>query len=169
MQLRVCVLVALALSACSRPAAGRPEVQGGTTAMSIQFQQITPNLVASDMARSVAFYQEVLGFTTVRTVPDQAPFVFAWLRRDETELFLNDAKALAEELAPDGGHPAAGMGLSGLFIIMSGVDALHDAIRDRATVVMELRNTFYGMREFAVTDPDGHVLTFAERTGEAEE
>ena len=22
---------------------------------------------------------------------------------------------------------------------------------------------FYGMREFAVTDPDGHIITFAER------
>lgn len=23
----------------------------------------------------------------------------------------------------------------------------------------------YGMREFAITDPDGHIITFAERVG----
>ena len=28
---------------------------------------------------------------------------------------------------------------------------------------MELKTQFYGMREFAVEDPDGHILTFAER------
>jgi uncharacterized glyoxalase superfamily protein PhnB len=30
---------------------------------------------------------------------------------------------------------------------------------------MPLQTQFYGMREFAVTDPDGHILTFAERVG----
>ena len=30
---------------------------------------------------------------------------------------------------------------------------------------MPLKTQFYGMREFAVTDPDGHILTFAERVG----
>jgi uncharacterized glyoxalase superfamily protein PhnB len=28
---------------------------------------------------------------------------------------------------------------------------------------MPLKTQFYGMREFAVEDPDGHILTFAER------
>lgn len=28
--------------------------------------------------------------------------------------------------------------------------------------VMPLETQFYGMREFAIEDPDGHVITFAE-------
>ncbi len=32
---------------------------------------------------------------------------------------------------------------------------------------MTLRTQFYGMREFAVYDPDGHLITFAERVGPA--
>ncbi len=28
---------------------------------------------------------------------------------------------------------------------------------------MPLKTQFYGMREFAITDPDGHLITFAER------
>lgn len=32
-----------------------------------------------------------------------------------------------------------------------------------APVVMPLKTQFYGMREFAVTDPDGHLITFAQR------
>jgi uncharacterized glyoxalase superfamily protein PhnB len=30
---------------------------------------------------------------------------------------------------------------------------------------MPLKTQFYGMREFAIGDPDGHLLTFAERLG----
>lgn len=56
----------------------------------IRFASVTPNLLVRDVARSLAFYRDVLGFTI-----------------KESE--------------------------------------------------------FYGMREFAVTDPDGHILTFAER------
>ena len=32
-------------------------------------------------------------------------------------------------------------------------------------LVMPLETQFYGMREFAIEDPDVHILTFAERVG----
>jgi len=37
--------------------------------------------------------------------------------------------------------------------------------RWRCRVVMPLKNQFYGMREFAVEDPDGFVVIFAQRIG----
>ena len=43
------------------------------------------------------------------------------------------------------------------------VDTLHDRVRARATVVMPLTTQWYGMREFAIEDPDGFVITFAQR------
>jgi uncharacterized glyoxalase superfamily protein PhnB len=46
------------------------------------------------------------------------------------------------------------------------VDGLHAAVAPHAPILMPLKTQFYGMREFAVTDPDGHILTFAERVGE---
>ena len=30
---------------------------------------------------------------------------------------------------------------------------------------MPLEKKFYGMREFAITDPDGYILTFAQKVG----
>ena len=50
-----------------------------------------------------------------------------------------------------------------MFFTVTEVDALHARIAPHAPVVMPLKTQFYGMREFAVTDPDGHILTFAER------
>ena len=46
---------------------------------------------------------------------------------------------------------------------VGGIDALHDRIKSKAKVVMPLTTQFYGMREFAIEDPDGYVITFAER------
>lgn len=122
------------------------------------FKSLTPNLVVREIATSTAFYRDVLGFTVKQTVPDEAPFVFVWLERDGVQVFLNDLGKVQTDL------PAAAqnIGGSGVFIIVEGLDALHDAVSKKTTLVMPLTKQFYGMREFALADPDGHVITFAE-------
>ena len=133
------------------------------SATAVRFTSVTPNLLVSDIARSTAFYRDVLGFAVKQTVPAAPPFVFVWLERDGVTVFLNDPAAVARDI-PGCASPAFG-GTATLFVIVDGVDALHAAIAPHASVVMSLRTQSYGMREFAVTDPDGHVITFAERVG----
>jgi catechol 2,3-dioxygenase-like lactoylglutathione lyase family enzyme len=127
----------------------------------IRFTGITPNLIVRDVARSTAFYRDVLGFTVHQTVPDDPPHVFVWLTRGDVTVFLNDPAAVAKDI-PSYASPAFG-GTATLFVVIEGVDALHAQLADRVPVVMSLRTQFYGMREFAIHDPDGHLLTFAER------
>jgi uncharacterized glyoxalase superfamily protein PhnB len=126
------------------------------------FSSVTPNLIVNDVAASTRFYQEVLGFQIKLTVPDDAPHVFVWLERDGVPVFLNAREAAAEDYPDVITRPAGGT--AALFFIVSEVDALHATVAPRAHVVMPLKTQFYGMREFAITDPDGHILTFAERT-----
>lgn len=128
-----------------------------------RFTSVTPNLIVRDIDRSSAFYRDVLGFSIKQTVPNQAPFVFVWLERDGVPVFLNAVHAAAEDY-PDAALRPAG-GTATMFFAVSDVDALHAAVAPHAPVVMPLKTQFYGMREFAVTDPDGHILTFAERVG----
>jgi catechol 2,3-dioxygenase-like lactoylglutathione lyase family enzyme len=128
-----------------------------------RFSSVTPNLICRDIAASKAFYGDVLGFEVKETVPDAAPFVFVWLERDGVPVFLNAVAAAAADY-PDAASRAPG-GTAALFFIVSEVDALHGQVAPRATVVMPLKTQFYGMREFAVLDPDGHIITFAERVG----
>ncbi len=45
---------------------------------------------------------------------------------------------------------------------MKGIDALHDRLKEQVTIVMPMVTQFYGMKEFAIADPDGYVITFAE-------
>jgi uncharacterized glyoxalase superfamily protein PhnB len=127
----------------------------------IRFTSVTPNLIVRDIAASTAFYRDVLGFSIKQTVPDAAPFVFVWLERDGVPVFLNDPKAVAQDYAGAAELPSGGTAT--LFFVIAGVDALHDAVAPHAAVVMPLKTQFYGMREFAITDPDGHIITFAER------
>lgn len=142
----------------------------------VKFASVTPNLLVRDIAASTAFYRDVLGFEIKQTVPDSSrrspeaeadaePFVFVWLERDGVPVFLNDPRAVAEDFHGATELPAGGTAT--MFFVITGVDAYHDAVAPKAKVVMPLKTQFYGMREFAVTDPDGHIITFAERVSVA--
>jgi uncharacterized glyoxalase superfamily protein PhnB len=126
-----------------------------------RFTSVTPNLVCRDIAASLAFYRDVLGFTISMSVPDAAPYVFVGLERNGVPVFLNDVTAASEDFPSMAALPPGGTAT--LFFIVTDVDALHADVAPKATVVMPLKTQFYGMREFAVTDPDGHVITFAQR------
>ena len=125
---------------------------------------VTPNLLVRDLDRSSAFYRDVLGFSVVATVPDAAPFVFAWMQRDGVNVFLNDAAAAGQEYPALRGKPIGGS--LTIYITMSGVDDYFKTVSPRAAIEATLETKPYGMREFAVVDPDGYVLTFAEEVGE---
>jgi lactoylglutathione lyase len=77
------------------------------------------------------------------------------------EIFFNDAAGAVKEYPGFAGKPIGSTGT--LFIEMDGVNALHDRLKLRVKVVMPIETKFYGMREFAIEDPDGYVITFAER------
>jgi lactoylglutathione lyase len=135
----------------------------------MKLTDVVPNLIVRDITASTEFYRDVLEFSVVTTVPEQAPFVFVWLRRDDVSVFLNSVPAVAEDLPAVAARPVGGTAT--MFITLEtadvgqGVDGLFAAVAKRSRVVMPLKDQFYGMREFAVEDPDGHVVIFAQRIG----
>ena len=126
-----------------------------------QFTKLTPNLLVASVERSLAFYVDTLGFERGMTVPDQAPFAFGSVTAGPVEIFFNDAAGAVKEYPGFAGKPIGATGT--LFIEVDGVNALHDRLEPRVKVVMPIETKFYGMREFAIEDPDGYVITFAER------
>ena len=125
--------------------------------------KLTPNLLVSNVERSLAFYENVLGFSRGMTVPEQSPFVFASVASGPVEIFFNDRSTVTKE-NPQMGGLAFGGGNT-MFIEVTGIDALHKAIKSQVKVTMPLVTQWYGLREFAIEDPDGYVITFAERVG----
>ena len=130
-----------------------------------RFAAITPNLLVRDVKKSTEFYRDLLGFTMGETVPDKEPFVFVWMKRDDVSVFINDIKAAAHDYPETVNMPPGGTNT--MFFIISEVDAYHALVAPKAKVIMPLKTQFYGMREFAVADPDGHIITFAERVSGA--
>ena len=129
-----------------------------------QFSKLTPNLLVANVERSLAFYIDVLGFERGMTVPEQSPFVFAAVTSGAVEIFFNDAATAVKDYPSFSGKPIGATGT--LYIELDGngmIDAFHDRIKSKVTVTMPLLTQFYGMREFAITDPDGYVITFAQR------
>jgi len=129
----------------------------------MKFNKITPNLVVADMEKSLKFYRDVLGFSVSQTVPDKAPFIFAWMKRVDADIFLN-ANMPPQPGEPDlyAGKPVGGGTLS-LYLVMEGIDDLYAKVQqEKVPIVVKMHKQFYGMKEFAVHDPDGYLLIFAE-------
>ena len=125
------------------------------------FKKLTPNLLVANVERSLAFYVDTLGFARGMTVPEQSPFVFASVTSGSIEIFVNDAATAVKEYPSLVGKPIGATGT--MFIEVEGVDALHDRLKSSVKIVMPIVTQFYGLREFAIEDPDGYVITFAER------
>ena len=131
----------------------------------MNFADFTPNLIVADIDRSMSFYRDVLGFGPVATVPDAAPFVFAWMQRGGVSVFLNAVSGV--DLPELVARPIGGTAT--LFLTIeaetsaAGIDALFAEVHEKARVVMPLKDQFYGMREFGIEDPDGYIIFFAQR------
>jgi len=134
--------------------------------MAYTISKLTPNLVVADVDRSVAFYRDVLGFEVQVTVPDTGPFVFAAVTSGTVEIFLNARDAAVAEYPAFRDRPVGGT--LTLFLEVTGVDAAHEKLGGKVQIVMPLEKKWYGSTEFAFLDPDGYVITFAERTGQPE-
>jgi uncharacterized glyoxalase superfamily protein PhnB len=125
-----------------------------------ELKKLTPNLVVSNVERSIAFYRDVLGFTLTATVPDASPYVFAIVQSGGVEIFLNAPEpAIAE-------YPAfANRSIGGtltLYIEVRGIRTLYETLQTQVPIVVPLEKKFYGVTEFVIQDPDGYLMTFGE-------
>lgn len=125
------------------------------------YKKLTPNLLVADVARSVAFYVDVLGFTRGMTVPEEAPFAFASVVGGAVEIFFNEKETAAKDYPAFAGKPIGATGT--MFVEMENVEQLYEQLKARVPIVMPFVTQWYGLKEFAIADPDGYVITFAER------
>jgi uncharacterized glyoxalase superfamily protein PhnB len=104
-----------------------------------------------DMSAALAYYRDKLGFSTTFTWEDPPRYAC---------LCLGDAALHLNAYAP----PAT---TSIVCIFCKGVDALQDELGARgANITRAVAKQPYGMREFVVTDLDGHQLVFGEGISE---
>jgi uncharacterized glyoxalase superfamily protein PhnB len=125
-------------------------------------KKLTPNLVVRSVEESLRFYENILGFTREMVVPDKSPFVFASVKAGEVEIFFNQLENVLSEHPEMKGKPLAS--ISSSFIEVDNVEALLRKVEAaKVKPLMPLTEQWYGMKEFAISDPDGHMIVFAEQ------
>jgi uncharacterized glyoxalase superfamily protein PhnB len=129
----------------------------------MKFQKVTPNLFVRNVAAAIEYYCDVLGFSKGITVPEQAPYVFGSVTNGAVEIFFNDQKAVVAE-HPELASVPIGGALTLYIEVESSLEDLLKKVQQRgAKINMPLTEQFYGMKEFGMVDPEGWMLTFAER------
>jgi uncharacterized glyoxalase superfamily protein PhnB len=125
----------------------------------MKFNKITPVLFTEEAESCVKFWVERLGFEKTAEVPEGDKIGFAMLQKDGLDL-MYQTFASAEKYDPSIVEKAR-KGPSFLFVEVESLDATKAAM-DGVEVLTPEHHTFYGSREFAVEDPAGHVVTFAQ-------
>jgi uncharacterized glyoxalase superfamily protein PhnB len=124
----------------------------------IRIRSAVPTFLVPDVGGTARWYDEHLGFRTAGVFPEQEPYGYASLQRDEAEIML---LRLAGYRKPDltTQRPE---GVWDAYFRMQGVRAFYESVRDQSFIRMPLRRQAYGDWEFEVRDPNGYVLVFSE-------
>ena len=118
-------------------------------------RRVLPCLLVSNMRESLDFYIETLGFTQTGYYPIESEPVRTEVRRDDVAIIL-----YSEALHRDDQSPSF---TGALYIFPEDIDPLAEELRDRLSFAWGPHETEFGTREFAIKDPDGYTLVFAER------
>jgi len=129
---------------------------------SMNVKKITPVLLVNEIEPVLPFWVDRLGFTKTIEVPDGNKLAFVAFQKGSVEV-MYQTYASVEHDAPPAMAAAARKGPTYLYMEVDNLDATLAAMKDVQKVMPE-RTAFYGMREFAVQDPAGHFITFAQPT-----
>lgn len=120
-------------------------------------ERISPFFIVANLAESIEFYNEKLGFQTDLLVPEDDPF-FGIVSRDNVRILL---KQIAENIHPIPNHTRHEWARWDAFILVSDPDALYAEYQSRGLVFHEpLADTDDGLLAFELKDHDGYVLCF---------
>ena len=116
-------------------------------------RELVPLLFVDDMAQSLEFYRERLGFGLVNQWEPEGKIAWCRLERNGIAIMLQQA---CEE---DG--PAAGRGRGiGFFFNCDDADTMYAELCASGVKLDPPKLAFYGMNQLFLADPDGYELCF---------
>ncbi len=117
---------------------------------------LSPTLAVSDMKETITFYRDSLSFKVGMCFPDATNPEYADLSKDGMVLMFVPTKnagiSEGEKL---------GIGVNLYLQIDGDIDEYYDELKKKGVkIAVDIKDEPYGIRDFAVTDPDGYLLTF---------
>jgi uncharacterized glyoxalase superfamily protein PhnB len=123
-------------------------------------KKITSILFAREIEPSLEFWTRRMGFQKTVEVPEGDKLGFAMLEGNGLELMYQSYASVDKDNAATGA--VVRQGPSFLYVEVEDLDSAMAAVAG-AEVVMPVRSTFYGAREFGVKDPAGHFVILAQQ------
>jgi uncharacterized glyoxalase superfamily protein PhnB len=124
-------------------------VKGGRIVPNLK--QVRSVLAVKDLARSVEFYRDMLGFTV-----DFEADGWSFLSRDQFRLMLGHCP---DEVPARDIHDHSWFA----HVTVEAIDELHREFKQRGVnPTQDIEDKPWGMREFTVTTPEGHRIVFGQ-------
>lgn len=116
----------------------------------MRFEKVMPVLVVKDVAQAVTFYDQ-LGFKVTKQMEG-----WATLAHGDVEIMFSLSNDFMRHDKP--------LLTGSLYFRVDDVDSLWAQMKDKAKISYELQDFGYGTKEFALVDPNGYLIQFAEET-----
>jgi len=140
--------------------------------MKTTMKKITPDLMVFDVAESVNFYVNILGFTLGMVVPENEQsiekelkenkkYVYGMVYRDEIFVMFMHQDEYRKDI-PAFSTMDIGASVS-FYVDVDNVEEYYNEIKDKVEIEKKLEETWYGMHEFYIKDNSGYILAFAEQ------
>jgi len=115
----------------------------------MQIESVSPIFPADDLAASIAFYCDRLGFA----------LAWSWGSPPDIASVCRDGVGITLKQRSD----ATRLGSAQVYVSVSGVDAWHAAFAASGVdAKVPIGNRPYGMRDFRIVDPSGNELSFGQ-------
>ncbi len=135
-------------------------------------QNITTNIMVEDVPESVEFYTEVLWFPIIFTVDDEKNtgfwevlktwnIVFAQVWDENNKIMIQEKNNLAWEIKElKWVEIWASMSF---YFTVENIEDYYETCSKEWIVIRELETSWYGMKEFCITDNSGYVIMLGEQ------
>jgi len=128
--------------------------------MSIAIRGLCPLLQVFDMATSLHFYRDILGFAEVEKSRRGDDVGWAWLRHGEAEVMLNTAYDVGKRPPMPDPERVAAHGDTVLYVGCQDLEGAYEYLTAHGVKAQRPKVAPYGMKQLYSTDPDGYGVCF---------
>ncbi|MEO0115316.1 MAG: VOC family protein [candidate division WOR-3 bacterium] len=125
------------------------------------YQKVAPMFLVENVDKAVEWYKDIFGAEPQASLPKEPPFEWVSLMLGDMEIMFSQKKS-AQKWYSENVIVAEKPANFIAYIYVEDANNLYDRIKDKVKIIMEPVDQWYGIREFAIQDPFGIILIFAQ-------
>ena len=122
--------------------------------------ELSPILWTQNIAETIAFYEDILGFNSQSNFPN-----FVSFEKDDTRIMFVVPQVEPEESKKPNDKDVffSGPILTGsIYMFIADVDAMWEHVKNKARIKTSIADRQYLMRDFSILDNNGYELVFGQ-------